>query len=694
MKQKIQVGNISLQHFMQKPKIRAGAVFFALATILGGAHYINTSQGSVQATGSSFSFGTGGDHGNHAESEAVFQAAANSGLSFFQTNGDLGYYESNANFPAANNTQSWCNMVNNKLGTVPFLALSGNHEEPSKEGVNGDNIDTVISGGCLPKPASMNVVESPHKTGNAGTADTNYGREYYYDYPAVNPLARVIAISASVNTYQAGFYDYATSSSSYNWVKAAIQQAKADGLWVIVVNHHPFINTGSSHGATDADTDTYVKDVFNMAIAEKADLILSGHDHNYQRTKQLKNNIAGCTTFSQNQYNSNCISNGAATGYTAGEGAVIVLTGSTGGNEKDGNMINDINTSDPDYPYFAKVMGSNTGNQTFGFSKFDITSTSITGSYVPGVGQTGGFTDNFTITRSAPADTTKPTVNLVSPAVDAVLTNDAVITANASDNVGVTKVEFWANSTKLGESTSPFTHTWDTKSVANGSYSLTAKAFDAAGNSETSSAVVVTVNNSTTPNNGGEESTFTISNMQDNTATGSVTLSGACATVKASSAVAVPAALKAHGNAIAAFDFTATCTVSGGTANVQLELGKQYTDLTKLVVIKSQADGSNKDITKDVTAKNHQVNGKMHTVITYSATDGAADDMDAATNGEVVDPVYVFEASAGAQGVDTDADSSTSEDKTLADTGNSAYAISIVGLGLTIGYLAVRRLSK
>ncbi|QQR51377.1 hypothetical protein IPF89_00870 [Candidatus Saccharibacteria bacterium] len=51
------------------------------------------------------------------------------------------------------------------------------------------------------KPASMNVVESPLTTGSAGTTPTNYGREYYYDYPSSKSIARFIAVSADIDTY-------------------------------------------------------------------------------------------------------------------------------------------------------------------------------------------------------------------------------------------------------------------------------------------------------------------------------------------------------------------------------------------------------------------------------------------------------------------------------------------------------------
>jgi hypothetical protein len=62
----------------------------------------------------------------------------------------------------------------------------------------------------------------------------------------------------------------------------------------------------------------------------------------------------------------------------------------------------------------------------------------------------------------------------------------------------VSKVEFFAGSTLLGtDTTSPYSFDWNTTGVANGGYSLTTKAFDAAGNVGASAAVSVTVSNTT-----------------------------------------------------------------------------------------------------------------------------------------------------------------------------------------------------
>jgi Bacterial Ig domain len=93
-------------------------------------------------------------------------------------------------------------------------------------------------------------------------------------------------------------------------------------------------------------------------------------------------------------------------------------------------------------------------------------------------------------------DTQPPTVSITAPASGATVSGTVSVTANASDNVGVTKVEFYLDGALTStDTTSPYSWSWDTTAVANGSHSLTAKAYDAALNVGTSTAVSVTVNN-------------------------------------------------------------------------------------------------------------------------------------------------------------------------------------------------------
>jgi thermitase len=105
---------------------------------------------------------------------------------------------------------------------------------------------------------------------------------------------------------------------------------------------------------------------------------------------------------------------------------------------------------------------------------------------------------------TAAADTQPPAVSIASPSAGATLSGQASVSVNASDNVGVTKVEFRVNGGLVAtDTTSPYQFSWDTTTATNGSYNLTAVAYDAAGNSATSSSVSVNVSNivatSTTP---------------------------------------------------------------------------------------------------------------------------------------------------------------------------------------------------
>jgi hypothetical protein len=97
------------------------------------------------------------------------------------------------------------------------------------------------------------------------------------------------------------------------------------------------------------------------------------------------------------------------------------------------------------------------------------------------------------------ADATAPSVSLTSPTNGSTVTGTVNITASAQDNVAVSKVEFYiAGKAVSSISASPYNYAWDTTTVANGSYQLSAKAYDAAGNIGTSSTISVTVSNNTT----------------------------------------------------------------------------------------------------------------------------------------------------------------------------------------------------
>ena len=69
--------------------------------------------------------------------------------------------------------------------------------------------------------------------------------------------------------------------------------------------------------------------------------------------------------------------------------------------------------------------------------------------------------------------------------------------ATASDNVGVAGVQFLVNGTRWvrGHHRALRCASWNTTTVANGTYTVTARARDAAGNTTTSAPVSITVAN-------------------------------------------------------------------------------------------------------------------------------------------------------------------------------------------------------
>jgi uncharacterized protein (TIGR03118 family) len=87
-----------------------------------------------------------------------------------------------------------------------------------------------------------------------------------------------------------------------------------------------------------------------------------------------------------------------------------------------------------------------------------------------------------------------PVVALTAPAGN--LSGTVTLSATAQSSINIAKVEFLADGASIGvATTSPYTVSWDTTTVADGTVTLTATATDVDGNPGTSPAVTVTVAN-------------------------------------------------------------------------------------------------------------------------------------------------------------------------------------------------------
>ncbi len=328
---------------------------------------------------SSFTFTTVGDVGSTVNTDNVLNGIAASGAAFHLTLGDLSY--------GANGEEAlWCNYVQSKVGaTFPFQLISGNHDADN----SGDgHIDNFAA--CL-----------PDRIGNLNGA---YGKEYYFDY---QNLARFISISPSL-TLNGQTYAYNVGTARYNWLVSAIDGARAANIpWVIVGMHKNCISTG----AKSCEIGT---DLFNLLISKKVDLVLQGHDHNYQRTKQLAFNGATCTSILPGAYEATCVvDDGADNHYSKNAGMVLAIVG-TGGQSMYGS-----NPADAEAGYFSRiVLPGDTAR--YGFFKVTVTSNQLSAQFIPT--SAGTFTDSFVIGGAPPSS---PTPSPTSSATTLVAKNSA-----------------------------------------------------------------------------------------------------------------------------------------------------------------------------------------------------------------------------------------------------------------------------
>ncbi|MFO7641695.1 MAG: S8 family serine peptidase, partial [Candidatus Competibacteraceae bacterium] len=147
-----------------------------------------------------------------------------------------------------------------------------------------------------------------------------------------------------------------------------------------------------------------------------------------------------------------------------------------------------------------------------------------------------GFSSGVTVTVSnavsapEPTDTQAPTASITSPTGGATVSGVTAVGVSATDNVGVTRVDLYANNKLVAsDTTSPYDFTWDTSKVADGSTTLTAVAHDAAGNPGQSSQVTVTVSNPVSAPDPATEPALTLtgtSTNSGNTWIATVTLNG------------------------------------------------------------------------------------------------------------------------------------------------------------------------
>lgn len=154
----------------------------------------------------------------------------------------------------------------------------------------------------------------------------------------------------------------------------------------------------------------------------------------------------------------------------------------------DGATLIGTDTTSP-YTQAVSLTAANNGTHSYTARAFDAAGNSRVSAAT-----------SVTVNIAGSGDTTAPTVSVTASPTSVTAAGNVTLTATASDNVGVTRVEFYQGTTLLAtDTTAPYSATDAVTSAQNGTRSYTAKAFDAAGNSRVSAAASVTVNIGTTP---------------------------------------------------------------------------------------------------------------------------------------------------------------------------------------------------
>lgn len=138
--------------------------------------------------------------------------------------------------------------------------MSGNHESDGSNGTIND------FSACLPNQLP----------GLVGT----YGRQYYVDVPQTAPLVRFVMISPAL-TLPDGTYSYDPGNAALQLDGRCHRRRPRgrDPLGVVGM-HKPCLSLGQYTCEVGAG-------LINMLVSKKVDLVPSGHEHLYQRTRQL-----------------------------------------------------------------------------------------------------------------------------------------------------------------------------------------------------------------------------------------------------------------------------------------------------------------------------------------------------------------------------------------------------------------------
>jgi hypothetical protein len=152
------------------------------------------------------------------------------------------------------------------------------------------------------------------------------------------------------------------------------------------------------------------------------------------------------------------------------------------------------NATSPTFLDTASPFGFSFDTKTLGNGSHTLKATAY-----DAAGNKTSATISITVSNaSSPPDPTTPSVIMTSPANNATISGTYTLSATATDDTSITKVEFYVDGSLRSTDTSlPYSYALNTSSLSNASHAIVAKAYNPAGGVGTSATVNVTVSNGT-----------------------------------------------------------------------------------------------------------------------------------------------------------------------------------------------------
>ena len=218
-----------------------------------------------------FTFTALGDHGTSPDSRANIWHMLADKPAFQLLLGDWSY--ANGNQPV---WDEWFTLIEPFTRSIPMMAALGNHENERLEG-NRIGYVAALARTAMPEPETR----------------------YFFDYCGVRFIA-----------YNSDDYEDAEQRT---WLVQTLKNARENARvrWLILFKHHPLYSSNVNR----LDNPGLIAELRETLDRYKVDLVLTGHNHNYERSYPLR----GAEAVSSDP-----------TGSKKGEGVVFVISGGGG----------------------------------------------------------------------------------------------------------------------------------------------------------------------------------------------------------------------------------------------------------------------------------------------------------------------------------------------------------------------------